>query len=326
MARKLRIEYAGALYHVINRGNYRADIFATDGAKEAFEKCLEEVCAKTGWTLHAYVLMRNHYHLAVETPHGNLVAGMKWLQATFANRFNRFRAERGHVFQGRYQAIVVEEADALGAVCHYIHLNPVRAQVVPVGELSRFRWGSYHWFDQPRKRPVFLKVEAALAAAGGLVDTPAGRKRYQAYLEWLASDSAEQKALGFERMSRGWAHGTKDFKQALTRDQKEVRQVGRIHEADTAEVRELAWEDAVQRCLRAVGEATSEPTKTTKAAPWKIAVAAHLKQGTTVTNPWLARRLHMGAPAGVSRYCAECRGGQRPDAARLLAKISNIPV
>ena len=75
MARKLRIEYEGALYHVINRGNYRADIFASDGAREAFEDCLWEACEKTGWRVHAYVIMRNHYHVALETPNGDLVAG-----------------------------------------------------------------------------------------------------------------------------------------------------------------------------------------------------------------------------------------------------------
>ena len=79
MARKLRIEYEGALYHVINRGNYRADIFASDGAREAFEECLWEACEKTGWRIHAWVMMNNHYHLLLETPEANLVAGMKWL-------------------------------------------------------------------------------------------------------------------------------------------------------------------------------------------------------------------------------------------------------
>ena len=80
MARKLRLEFPGACYHVINRGNYRADIFQTEGAKKAFEACLFEACAKSGWVLHAHVLMSNHYHLALETPGGNLVAGMHWLQ------------------------------------------------------------------------------------------------------------------------------------------------------------------------------------------------------------------------------------------------------
>jgi len=100
MARKLRIERSGALCHVINRGNYRADIFATTGARQAFAKTPNEACQKTGWMLHAWCLMTNHYHLALHTPKANLVSGMQWLQATLGARFNRFRNERGHLFQG----------------------------------------------------------------------------------------------------------------------------------------------------------------------------------------------------------------------------------
>jgi len=111
-------------------GELPGGYFQDGGAKAAFESCLFEACAKSGWILHAFVLMRNHYHLALETPEGNLVAGMQWLQATFANRFNQRRGERGHLFQGRYKALLVEEGGPLGLVCHYIHLNPVRASVV----------------------------------------------------------------------------------------------------------------------------------------------------------------------------------------------------
>lgn len=88
MARKLRLKFPGACYHVINRGNYRSHIFRSDATKAAFERCLFEACTKSGWVLDAFVLMGNHYHLALETPQGNLVAGMQWLQATFGNRFN----------------------------------------------------------------------------------------------------------------------------------------------------------------------------------------------------------------------------------------------
>ncbi len=326
MARKLRIEYEGALYHVINRGNYRADIFATEGARASFEQCLWEACKKTGWRVHAYVIMRNHYHLALETPNGDLVAGMKWLQATFANRFNSFRKERGHVFQGRYQAIVLEDAHALGSVCHYIHLNPVRAKIVSAAQIEEYRWSSSHWINQPRKRPPALCFGAALDDAGGLADSPAGRKCYLAYLDWLATDTAEQKALNFEKMSRGWAHGTKGFKVALIRDQKTVRLVGHAAEVDATEVRELVWEEIVGRCLKVLGAANTDPTRTKKATPWKVALANHLKQTTTASNPWIARRLHMGDPDGVSRYCTECRLGQRPEASALQAKITDIRV
>ena len=100
MARKLRLQYEGAVYHVINRGNYRRDVFETADKAKAFEECLFEAAERMGWRLQEYALMRNHYHLAVETPQANLVEGMHWLQSTFATRFNRFRAERGHLFQG----------------------------------------------------------------------------------------------------------------------------------------------------------------------------------------------------------------------------------
>jgi len=113
MARKLRLEYAGAIYHVISRGNYREDVFRTVGTKEAFLKCLDEACGKANWVVHAWCVMSNHYHLCLETPDPNLVAGMRWLQGTFSVRFNRLRRERGHVFQGRYKAILVDP-DAVG--------------------------------------------------------------------------------------------------------------------------------------------------------------------------------------------------------------------
>jgi putative transposase len=95
MARKVRLEYEGAVYHVINRGNYRSWIFESEGARSAFEGCLFEACEKSNWILHAFVVMGNHYHLAIETPQANLVAGMTWLQGTFAARFNRLRGENG---------------------------------------------------------------------------------------------------------------------------------------------------------------------------------------------------------------------------------------
>ncbi len=108
MARKRRLESSDGLYHVINRGNYRADIFETEGAKKSFVKALEEACGKFDWELSAYCLMSNHYHLCLGTPLGNLSVGMRWLQATFAMRFNKYRKERGHLFQGRFKSLLVE--------------------------------------------------------------------------------------------------------------------------------------------------------------------------------------------------------------------------
>ena len=101
MARKLRIEFPRALYHVINRGNYRRDVFASEGAADAFVEALAECVARNQWKLYAYVVMRNHFHLVIETSEANLSLGMHWLLSTIATRFNRFRNERGHLFQGR---------------------------------------------------------------------------------------------------------------------------------------------------------------------------------------------------------------------------------
>jgi len=178
MARRSRIEYSGAIYHVINRGNYRSFIFETDGARKSFLECLDTCCQAQGWSLHAWVLMGNHYHLCVETPEPNLVEGMKWLQSTFANRFNRFRKVNGHVFQGRYKAILLD-GEAVGAVCHYIHLNPVRAGLTGCSELEKYNVSSFHRLWHPRRRRPYESFEAALEGAGGLKDTRAGRKLYR---------------------------------------------------------------------------------------------------------------------------------------------------
>jgi REP element-mobilizing transposase RayT len=108
MARKLRVEYAGAIYHVMNRGDRRERIFMDDADRQRFVDTLGEACAKTGWQVHAYVLMPNHFHVVVETPQPNLVAGMKWLLGTYTSRFNRRHKLFGHLFCGRYKSLIVD--------------------------------------------------------------------------------------------------------------------------------------------------------------------------------------------------------------------------
>ena len=141
--RTTRIEYGGAVYHVLNRGNYRQDIFAVAGSAEAFERTLFDCCSRFGWRLFAYVLMSNHYHCCFKMQDADLVAGMQWLQSTFANRFNRFVRDRGHVFQGRYKALLVEEGPSVLRVVNYIHLNPVRAGLQTVETLKQYSYSSF---------------------------------------------------------------------------------------------------------------------------------------------------------------------------------------
>ena len=110
MARKLRVQYPGALYHVLNRGDRREPIFKDDADRQRFLGTLGETCLKTGWQVHAYCLMANHFHLVVETPQANLVAGMKWFLGTYTSRFNRRHKLFGHLFSGRYRSLIVDSS------------------------------------------------------------------------------------------------------------------------------------------------------------------------------------------------------------------------
>ena len=126
MARQPRIEYPGAIYHVMNRGDRREPIVrgATDG--ELFVRTLGEACDKAGWQVHAFCLMPNHIHLVMETPQPDLCDGMKWFLGTYTNRFNRRHRLFGHLFSGRYKSLLVDDRDTayLQTVCQYVHLNP----------------------------------------------------------------------------------------------------------------------------------------------------------------------------------------------------------
>lgn len=312
MPRKLRLEFPGALYHLINRGNYRAWIFADAATRAAFECCLFEACERSRWLLHAFVIMSNHFHLALETPLGNLVAGMQWLQSTFANRFNRFRHEHGHLFQSRYKSLPVEEGDALGAVCDYIHLNPVRAGIVAPVDLHTYRYSSY-WHLHQKQRPEFFRPATALAAAGGLTDTVAGRRSYAEYLAWQAAKGPAGKNEAYVSLSKGWAIGSDDFKAALVKEY-DLAPLARAWEVDGArEVSRARWQDALHVALRRLGKRACDARAERKSAPWKIAIAAHLKRSTQANNHWLTEQLHMGTPAAVSQYVSAFRHSHSPD-------------
>ncbi|MBI2496555.1 MAG: transposase [Opitutae bacterium] len=305
MARKLRLEFPGAVYHVINRGNYRAYVFKSAGAKQAFEECLFAACARSGWLLHAFVIMGNHYHLALETPQGNLVAGMQWLQSTFANRFNKLRGERGHLFQGRYHSLLVEEGEALGLLCHYLHLNPVRAGLVPVGRLGEYRHSSYWYLGQPKLRPVFLHPETALSEAGALADTPAGWRAYADYLSWQLTEGPAGKSQAYVSMSKGWALGGKGFKQMLLQDQAVAADTRAWESSGVREVREAQWQAVLDRLRQQVP--AKETQNQRKSAPWKVKLATQMKASTDASNGWLADQLGMGSAVYLSKHVGLAR-------------------
>lgn len=305
MARPLRVEYAGGCYHVINRGNYRQRIFSGKGAAEAFERTLGEAAERYGWVVHAYVIMGNHFHLAVELVEPNLSEGMKWLQGTWIRRFNRFRNWTGRPFQGRYKGILVEPGHVFGQVCHYIHLNPVRARIHPIGDVGEYRWSSLHWFGK-KGCPSWLDGTTVLEESGGLPDTRSGWRKYRDYLEWLATDEVEKKKLVEAKLSSGWCKGTKEFRKSMRDEAREkgalldrVRFEG-LEAKELVREREAYWEDMLGKASVLAG-IDLDNLPAAKMAPDKSLLAAVLKRSTSVSNKWLAARLMMGQPSTASQ-------------------------
>ena len=260
--------------------------------------------------------MANHYHAAIETPQANLVEGMKHWQGTFAVRFNRMRDERGHIFQGRYKSLRVDPVGGLGPLCHYIHLNPVRAGVCSLKTLNRWPWTSLVWLGNVSARPTWYTPDAALRHAGLPRDDRSSHNRYLRYLGNLAADEASQKALQFESMSKGWVVGSEAFKESLVEEHQELRERLPSLTSGLRESQQEHWWSQTESMLTRLGRSSDELQNSGKSEEWKLALAASLKSRTTVTNRWLSENLHLGNLYEVSRKvnawlrepdCALCR-------------------
>lgn len=178
MARPLRIEFTGALYHVTARGDRREDIYEDDEDRAAFLKVLGEVVSQFNWVCHAYCLMSNHYHLLIETPDANLGRGMRQLNGVFTQTSNRRHQRTGHLFQGRYKAILVDKDAYLLELARYIVLNPVRARMVELPE--QWWWSSYRATVGLEASNPALQIDAVLGLFGTRrVDA---RKRYAGFV------------------------------------------------------------------------------------------------------------------------------------------------
>jgi len=299
MPRKSRIEYAGAVYHVLNRGNYRQDLFTVEDAGACFEQTLFDACERFGWRLHAYVLMSNHYHLCVETPDGRLSCGMQWLQSTFANRFNRLVKDRGHVFQGRYKALLIERGESLLRVVNYIHLNPVRAGLQRVETLREHELSSFPKFFR-RERPACLVNADWLCLAGDLRPTAAGMRCYHRYLAMAEEGHPRQRAALRVELCRGWYIGTREGKRALVKELDKGR-LGCEKGAEPAGYGEERAETLLEEGLRRLGGKQPDLSSDRKLAAWKVVLAGWIKRHCAVTNRWFSEAMHMGNIYGISK-------------------------
>ena len=295
MPRQLRVEYAGAIYHVMSRGDRAEDIFHDDVDRQDFLKTLAEACQKADFEVHAYCLMRNHFHLVVETPRGNLVGGMRWLLSSYTLRLNHRHHLFGHVFSGRYKALIVDGSGTgyLKTVCDYVHLNPVRAQLLGKEDrLLSYPWSSFGWYlVVPAQRPGWLRVDRLLGEHGIAEDTPAGRQEFERRMEARraqATDGAEWAAV-----RRGWCLGGEDFRQQIL-----DRIAGRLGEHHAGALRRESAEAKAERIiaqeLKRLGWTAADLERRHKSDPQKLALAARLRGETTLTIKWIAARLHLG--------------------------------
>ena len=164
MARPLRLELPGAVYHVTSRGDRREDIYLNDADRQRWLDLLGEVCVRHNWLCHAYCLMDNHFHIVIETVDGNLSAGMRQLNGVYTQWHNRTHGRVGHVFQGRFKAIIVQREAYLLELARYVVLNPVRAGICQMPE--QWRWSSHLAMVGQAHRPNWLHTEWLLGQFG----------------------------------------------------------------------------------------------------------------------------------------------------------------
>ena len=334
MARKIRIEFAGAAYHVMARGNQGRDIYGDDPDRKLWLETLGEACEKTGWRIHVWVMMNNHYHLLLETPEANLVAGMKWLQGTYTQRYNSRHEVFGHLFQGRYKAVVVEPeaGNYFAVVSTYIHLNPARAGLIRVREekLARYRWSSYPWYvTAGERRPGWFVTERVL---GNLGLPPEGHKGYEAYLEGRALElgikrGREELVEEWKAVRRGWYVGGAEFKERMLAlvegPLRQGRSASYSGEAKRAHG-EAEAERLLARGLAALDWEANQLAETRKGAWEKKVLAWWLCQHTTARRRWVSQRLGMGDESRVTQAIGRVKRGGPRELERLKSRLEQV--
>ena len=330
MPRQVRIEYPGAKYHVMCRGDRREAIFEDDKDRECFIETLGQAAKRAGWLVHAYVLMGNHYHLLLETPEPNLVRGMTWFQTTYTVRYNVRHHTSGHLYGGRYKAVLVEAPEAgsagggdyLTTLMDYIHLNPVRAGLIDIDEgvlpeVDSYRWSSLPEYRKKRSaRPELLETALGFGSFN-LKDGPAGRRQFAERVARRAQVEQQEKCglaeiagQGLQStLRRGWCYGSPTFRERMLGFAEDLlsrrsakRDSSKNYRGAEANDYDLKRAEAILAAgLEAFGIRESELSDLKKSADEKGLIAIIIRSETTVRSAWLAEKLQMGTVANVTR-------------------------
>lgn len=235
MARPLRVEYPGAFYHVINRGNAGEDIFKSVRDREKFYEYLGIASERFSIKIHTFCLMTNHYHLLIETPQANLGQAIQWINVSYAVYFNRKRFRKGHLFQGRYKAILVEADEYLKHLSRYVHLNPLRARIVK--ELSSYPWSSYRHYIGASEPPAWLETAWLL----DLFESR-GKDAKSAYKQFVESVDAHSLKNPDTDIKGGFILGSENFELWIKKtflsgmsDEREIPQLMKLKPAVSAD-------------------------------------------------------------------------------------------
>jgi len=189
------------LYHILSRGNGRQDIFLTNNDRRLFLTLIQEFSERFNIEVYAYVLMGNHYHLLLKTLDANLSKGMQWFGTTYTRKFNLTNNQSGHLFQGRFKSIIIENDAYLLRLSCYIHRNPLRAGIVD--RLAEFKWSSYHYYAYRKKAPFWLKTILILNQLKGKDKNQAYRRKVQQY--------ADESGSIWEDVRHGLVYGSEGF-------------------------------------------------------------------------------------------------------------------
>ena len=298
MPRRLRIQYPGAIYHVMARGNGRQDLVRDDDDRDRLQQELGRATVRCGWAVYAFVMMTNHLHVVLKTPQPNLARGMQGFLSAYANTWARRHRFCGHVFQGRYRTELVEDETYLWTVTRYVHLNPVRARLVD--HPAAWRWSSYPGYAHRGRRLEWVAYDELLASWAGEFGG-SGSDAAGTYRRYVTAGLAEPPESPWREAYQGWVLGSGAF---IDR----VRALVRGH-GQSPSPRERRRESRllaglpVERVCAAVcsvyGVTPEDLSRRGSRQPARAALAYAARQRTTATHAELLRWLGVSRPESV---------------------------